>query len=215
MHTPTIIIIVLFHSFFFIRAQNDWQYVKTKKGVVLFQRDYGNNGIKEFRAESVMKNINYHSIVAMFRDHERFDEWVKDMKVVKNIKSNGPNENFDYYEVNIPWPFENRDIVYFQKIFYGAEDKSLNIVFKGFPDMIPPTKNKIRMRESFGGWKFYRKGGELHIIYQHYTDPNNLPANLVNIFIPDGVIETILRFKAFAASNHSRYQNAHYSFIKE
>ncbi|MDX2189546.1 MAG: hypothetical protein SFY32_06765 [Bacteroidota bacterium] len=196
-------------------CQKEWTYIKEKSGIRLFQRDYGTNGIKENRAETTIKNIGYHTIIAIFRDHSSFHTWVTDMKEVRNVKSISPQEHYDYYDVKIPWPFENRDAVYHQKIFYDATDKSLNIVFRSVPDVLPEQKNRIRMKDSFGGWKFVHRGNELFVVYHHYSDPVNLPSNLINIFVPEGVFDTILRFKDFALKYGDKYKSVRYAFIPE
>lgn len=195
-------------------AQKDWVFVKEKNGIVLSQRDFLTNGIKQCRLKTTFKNATLASIFAVFRDHDSFGEWQKDIREIHNLKKVTEMDNYDYYNIEIPWPFKNRDAVYHQKINFNAADKSLNLSFTCEPTFTPLRPNRVRMTDAAGSWKFIKKpNGDIDVDYQNYSDPVGISSSVVNLLFPEALFTTMYNLKS--QIQKERYKKAKYSFIQE
>ena len=195
-------------------AQKEWTYVKSKNGVDLYQRDLLTKGIKQFRLKTVFKNTSLSSIFAVFRDHESFDEWQPDIREIHSVKKVSETDNYDYYNIEIPWPFKNRDAVYHQRINYNPADNSLNLSFTCEPTFVPKNADRVRMTDAVGSWKFIKKpNGDIEVDYQNYSDPINIPSNVVNMIFSEGLFKTLSNLRAQVQKE--KYKTAKYKFITE
>jgi hypothetical protein len=195
-------------------AQKDWEYVKTKNGVSMYNREFLNHGIKQFKLKTVFKGTTLAAIFATFRDHESYPEWQKDIKEIKTLKKVTEIENIDYYNIEIPWPFKNRDAIYHQKISYNHTDKSLNLSFTCEPSFIPEVENRVRMKDAAGSWKFLKKpNGDIEVEYQNYSDPVGIPAEVVNMIFSDALFRTMENLRKQVQKE--KYRNKKYTFIAE
>jgi hypothetical protein len=213
MKNHFILAVLLFYSSVTF-AQKDWLYLKTKKGVSLYQRDYLTKGIKQFRLRTTYKNTTLSSIFAVFRDHESFPEWQTDIREIRNLKKVTDMDNYDYYNIEIPWPFKNRDAVYHQKIYYNHADNSLNLSFTCEPTFAPKHKDRVRMTDAAGSWKFIKKAnGEIDVDYQNYSDPVGIPSDVVNLLFGEALFRTIDNLQM--QIQKEKYKHVKYSFINE
>lgn len=207
------IILLLFISFT-SDAQKEFTYVKTKNGVKLYQRDFLHHGIKQFKLTTTFKNTNFNSIFAVFRDHHNFKEWQSDIREIRNVKQISENDNYDYYNIEIPWPFKNRDAIYHQKITYNHAEKTLYLTFTCEPTFLPEREDRVRMTEAAGSWKFTKKpNGEIEVEYQNYSDPVGIPANVINLLFSDALFRTMENLRKQVQKDE--YKHKKFDFIQE
>ena len=206
--------IILNGLFLSVFAQKDFEFLREKENIVMYQRDFGTKGIKQFKLTTTFKQTKLSSIFAVFRDHATFTDWMEGIKVIKNVKKVSETENFDYYDIGFPWPLKNRDAVYHQQIYQDAADRSLNVNFSCLPTFVPYVEDKVRLTEIQGAWKFIpHKNGDIEVIYINYSDPINIPSSFVNLIFSDALYNTLYRLRKQVKKE--KYQHKKYSFIQD
>ena len=194
--------------------EKEWTLSKEKRGIKVYTRDRGNRGLKELKSVAEFKNVSLHQIAAVLKDVENAGEWTKELKRSTTLKVINEQESYEYYEINIPWPIKNRDVIYHIKTFQDPKDKSLNVIATSVPKYIPEKDGVVRIIESAGAWKFIPKGNGIVEVHNYlYADPIGFPAWLVNMLAIESPIEVIEKFREMVKK--PEYKNKHFNFIKE
>ena len=174
----------------------DWKLAKNKNNVKVYTREKEGSDFKEFKAITTV-TATMSQVQAVLNDVESYTEWIADMKSSVALKTISPNERIDRYELDLPWPFEDRDMIMHYKLTQDTKNKSTVIILKGKADYIPHKKGFIRMKSAKGFWKITPKSSTETIVkYQFVADPSgSLPAWVVNMFIVDGPYKTLTALK--------------------
>lgn len=196
-------------------SQKNWELAKQKDGVKVFSRYNEKNVLlKELKTIAVFPNTKLSTIFSVFNDVNNTTSWTQDLKVSKILKVVSEVENYEYYQIFIPWPLFNRDIIYNIKYHQDPKDNALHLVAVNVPEYLPENKNIIRIRDSFGFWKFTPvSNGSVLVENYLYGDPIGLPAWVVNVFAVESPLKVMMALREFVKL--PKYQNKKYSFIKE
>lgn len=187
---------------------------KEKNGIKVFSRYNSKSGLKELKSIAVFEKTKLSTIFSIFKDVDNCGQWTKDVKVSKVLSEISEVESYEYYQIFIPWPMFNRDIVYHIKYHQDPIDKALHLVATSKPEYIDVEKNVVRMKDSFGFWKFTPlANGDVQVENYLFADPIGLPAWAVNIFAVESPIKVISALKEFIKL--PKHQNKSYAFIKE
>lgn len=204
----------LFFLTFTTFSQPDWELAKIKNGIKVYSKFNSKTGIKELKSETVFKKTKLSTIFAIFKDVENCGKWTKDLKKSYIIKEISETEGYEYYQISVPWPIQNRDVVYLIKYTFDENEKSLIINATSSPNYIPKVSNVVRISDSVGKWKFTKlNDGNLKVENFLFADPVGFPAWLVNLLSVESPIKVITALNEFSKS--PKYQNRFYSFIKE
>ncbi|HEY9114288.1 MAG TPA: START domain-containing protein [Bacteroidales bacterium] len=185
-----------------VAQETDWKLEKEKDGISVFTREVGGLKIKEFKATATIRT-NTEFLVAMVLDAETYVDWIDKMEVAEIIEKVNSNEFYIYSEVDVPWPFENRDIVTLNKVNRNHENGSVKIEIAAVTGKVPEKEGVVRMPESGGFWQFTpQKDGKTAVVYQYLADPGGgIPDWLVNAFLVDGPYKTLENMKRIAEEN--------------
>jgi hypothetical protein len=177
----------------------EWNLEKEKDGIKVYTRQLEGRKIKEFKAETTI-NANIDVLEAILRDVPNYVDWIDKLKFAEIIETVNEDEFYVYSEANIPWPFENRDGVSFDKITKNELNGEIIISTLGVVDKMPEVKGVVRMPESEGYWMLKPKdSAQTDIIYQFYGDPGGgIPEWVINAFLVDSPLKTIANLKEIA-----------------
>jgi hypothetical protein len=179
--------------------ETDWKLEKEKEGIAVYTRNFEEVKIKEFKATTDI-NAEMEILVAMVLDVEEYSKWMENVKSAEVIKKISEDELYIYSVVDVPWPFDDRDVVTIDKVSRDASSGVVTISIQGVEGMVPEKEGVIRMPESGGFWKFTpQKNGRIAIVYQYLADPGGgIPDWLVNMFLVDGPYKTLENMKRIA-----------------
>lgn len=165
-----------------VSAQEDWQLKKAEDGIKVYTKTESGSDYKSFKAEMQL-NCRIDDIVEVLKEMNIVNNWVADSKEVKLLKTEG-NSQYFYIETSLPWPFNNRDMVYrFQYIEINSDQVKVTVT--GLPEYIQPKKGIVRLEKANGYWLLTSiDSGKTAVTYQMHVEPGGLiPAWLANAFI--------------------------------
>ena len=174
--------IILLLLTFCASAQENWNLVKEKVGIKVYTKTESGSDYKAFKAE-MQVNCKIESIVEVLKNMNIVNSWVVNCKGVKLLETKD-NEQYYYIETSLPWPFQNRDMVYhFQ--YTGINSKQVRVIVTGIPRYIQPIEGIVRMAKTNGFWLITSIDTiKTAITYQMHVEPGGLiPAWLANPFI--------------------------------
>jgi hypothetical protein len=181
-----------------INAQS-WELRKNKDGIKIYTRVNSETQASEFKAEALM-DIPLEKILSVLKDPTNYNKWMSDLKYAKTIKTVNDNKWYTYYIAEVPWPLEDRDLVYL--INLKNEPGKITMSLNSNPEFIPESKDYVRMKVAYGKWILTEKGeNKTHVYYHLYAEPEiDVPLWIMNMFIVDGPFETLRDLRAYAKS---------------
>ncbi len=177
-----------------VSGQGDWKLAKDKNGVKVHTRTPSGSKIKEFKATIVI-DAEISKVVAEIINVADHEDWIKDVKNTKCIKKISDKEYYNYYELSIPFPFDNRDFVVHMN--YTIKDGVHTLTSVSAPTYIAAKSGIVRMQTSKGVWIITpTSDGKTKVFYQFMGDPGGgMPAWIVNMFVVDGPYESLRNLK--------------------
>jgi hypothetical protein len=178
-------------------GQEDWDLRRNQDGIIVYTRKKVNADALEFKALTSV-NASVSTLVKVLKDVESYHLWMKDLKTAKRIKTVSENEWYAWYGAEVPWPLEDRDVIYQLKLS-RYKDKTV-ITLESKPDYIPEKGDYVRMNTAEGKWVFSPMSDtETQVLYQFFADPEiKVPLWIMNMFIVDGPFETLKDLKKIA-----------------
>ena len=174
---------------------NKWILAKDKDGIIVLTYFSKDSNIIGYMATMTVKESNINNIIKIIDNVNEYKNWFENLKYAKTLKKINANERYDYYLTYLPWPFENRDIIFHQttKIVNGT----IIISLKSVPGYIPKKEKITRINYASGYWKIIpEEKGKIKIIYQLSFDPEyNFPDWVLKMFIVDAPYQTLVNLK--------------------
>lgn len=197
-----ILTILLIFPFWMNAQESDWKLEKENDGISVYTREVGGMKIKEFKATATIET-KIKVLVDMVIDAETYVDWIDKMEEAEIVEKVNENEFYIYSQVDVPWPFDNRDIVTLNKVIKDEKTGAVTIAITAVSGKVPEKDGVIRMPESSGFWKFSpNKEGKIAVVYQYLADPGGgIPEWLVNMFLVDGPFKTLENMKKIAEKN--------------
>ena len=149
--------------------ENKWELKKNSNGIVIYTREDKTTGNIEFKA-SIELETTIDTLLKVFKDINAYTEWMADTKVSKVLKNISDTERYIYFEVDVPWPLENRDMPVLEKTTITSKGAKISLI--GKPNYIPEKKGITRIEEAVGFWKFIPlPNNKVKVTYQFVADP--------------------------------------------
>lgn|GEM_PF-353103 len=176
-----------------------WEQLGTHEGIKLGRKSLPNSALFAVRGETEIP-ANIDQVASVICDHTRWIEWTKSMKGSKLLKQESETRKIAYQSFDLPWPVEDRDVVY----FYSAERKNRNgelveIIGKTTPEArkLAPASIGTRMNLVIGRWHLRPiNPSRTHLVLEILMDPKGaLPSWFVNIVQRNYPVETLTRLK--------------------
>ncbi|MFY0690096.1 MAG: START domain-containing protein [Cyclobacteriaceae bacterium] len=186
---------VLLYSFSSLAGVDEWTLRKDKEGIKIYTREAANTNIKEVKAELTI-TASIDDITKAIIDVENYSNWMENILNPKVLKRIGENGYYLYYEMDAPWPTDDRDIVNLTTI--TRDDSGTTVISSSAkPDYIPKKKSVVRITLSEGSWELKPlDGGKVEITHVLLASPGgNIPDWVINMFIVNHPFETHLNLK--------------------
>lgn len=173
----------------------DWELSKEKNGIQVYTRTSENSPIKAFRVVAKFQN-GMDKILKTLSDPSSYASWYDHCKNSEVISKESERTIY-YVEMSMPFPFDNRDVVYEMTIEQAQTSTKIQyIALKGIKEK---TDGLVRMEYAKGSWVVWSSDGvSCTIEHEFEGDPEgNVPSGIVNLFIVQGPINTIERLKEY------------------
>lgn len=197
---------------FSLGDSNNWVLKRHENGIEVYTRDAVGYSIKQIRIIDTVKS-SLSGIVAIILDLKNYPSWVYRCGAGKTLTLINNREQYDYELTDVPWPFENRDVITYSKIDQDSLTKTVTISSEAMPDYLPSVNGTVRIRQ-FHSLYVLKKliNGSVKVDYTLYADPGgDIPAWLVNATIIIGPYNST----AEMIKRLPQYQSMSYPFIKE
>ncbi|WP_020530860.1 hypothetical protein [Flexithrix dorotheae] len=174
----------------------DWKLAKDKSGIQIYTKNIEEVGFKQIKA-TVKLESSVESCVALIKDANAGKDWINRVVEFKDLKIENDSLWYTYAEIDIPWPFNNKDLVSKNKLVVDQKSGAVTIFLESMPDFIPEADGKKRIKKSEGSWKFIpQEDGTTEVIYQIFAEPNDfLPQWLVNMVVIGSIFDTFQEFR--------------------
>ncbi|HXB95523.1 MAG TPA: START domain-containing protein, partial [Puia sp.] len=195
-------------------GQDDWALKNDKDGIKVYTRTFPDSKFKAIRVELELETT-LSRMVAVLLDVNSGADWIYGTKSSVLLKKVSPTELYYYSEVNIPWPFDNRDFIARLRVTQDSVTKVVTIDGPTVADYLPPKKDIVRVTQSEGKWVITPVGKDhVRIEYTLRTDPGgDIPAWLFNLFVTKGPTESFGNLKE--QLKKPTYAQVHLPFIVE
>ncbi len=212
VNVPFVYLLFLFpvHSF----AQKDWQLKSEKEGIKVYTKFTDNSKYKAVKTECIVP-ASLSTATAVLMDVTNATEWVYATKTSTLLKTITAAELIYHSEIDVPWPFDNRDFIVRLSAWQDAKTKVVTVQGENKPAYQPENKDVVRVQYSYSKWTLEPVGnGQLKVVFELQTDPGgNIPAWLINMFATKGPFESFKKFKE--QLNKTAYTKTIFPFIKE
>jgi len=195
-------------------GQDNWELKTTKKDISIFTRTFPDSRFKAVKVECEL-DATLSQLVAVILDVNTGAQWLYSTKSSVLLKQVSLSELYYYSEVNVPWPFSNRDFIALLKVVQDPHTRIVTVYGPTIPDYLPVKKDIVRVVRAEGKWIITPVSkNHLKVEYTLRMDPGgNIPAWLINLFATKGPYES---FKNLKSQIHkSAYFNAHLPFITD
>ena len=178
------------------KGQDNWTLRKDKNGIKVFSRPTKNFKFDELKVECEIDG-RISQIAALLMDVNMQYKWA--YKTIKSqlLKQVSAADVFFYTEIEIPWPYQNRDMVVYQVTRQNPVTKVLTVEAKNTDNYLPAKEDIVRLKYSSAIWTITPiSNKKLKIDYRLQLDVGeNVPAWLANLFSVSGPYESFSNLK--------------------
>ena len=187
-----------------------WELKRDKQGILVYTAE-SSSGYDMFRAEMII-HANVHGLVYLVKDVAHAHEWMKDVAQVELISEISKSEWTTWSAIGMPWPVDDRDVVTLQEL--SSKNNEIRIDISSDPDLIPNKEDHVRLKKATGFWSFQQlKDGQVKVTYEFESDPEGIPAWIVNMFLVDSPFNTLLNMRSKVEAEP--YRSVHLPFLEE
>jgi len=207
-----------------LSASEEWTLKKQdeQENIQVYYRTLDSGNV-EFRGELEL-TTSLHSCVALLRDVDDMPEWVYNVEQAKVLNIISEWEAYTYVVNSVPFPLDQRDSIVHTLIEQDPATLAITINGRGVPNYIKEKEGFVRIEAVQSFWQFVPVTKDrTKVIFQGFGEPGgNIPANIARTSIFAWLTKTELwKLPFFTLKNlkqhiqKEKYQNAHFSFLKE
>ncbi len=175
-----------------LSAQSEWELKKDKNGIKVYTRDVEGSSFKEFKGETVIKNVSITDVLDVIFDVKNYDKLFPDLSGPKIIKQIDKYHNIHYSVLHTPWPVSDRDNVNELDATISDDGKSAHVAVNVRQGLVEEKKGLVRISEGKGFWGLKQTDDGVKVVYQYHGNPGGIiPAWLANSFVVSHPFETL------------------------
>lgn len=172
--------------FFGFNVGSTWQLRKNKEDIKVFTRDAKSTDVQEIKVTMTL-NTTVEEITKAILDVKNYTNWMENIESPSILEKVSENEYYLYYELDAPWPADNRDIINHTTISYDATNNTTTINSKAAPDYIAKKDGIVRVTLSEGCWTLKQiSPDKVELNHCLLASPGgSIPDWIINMFIVD------------------------------
>jgi len=172
-----------------------WEFKKETDGIRVYTRDMANSNLKALKI--IMEvDVSVNAIMGLLMNTKSYSEWVYKCSHAGAVKINSPLNTVDYYQIDFPWPFSDRDLYTETVITVDSETGVITSSSTGIVDYGPERSGFVRVPTHFNQWIITPlSANKTHIEYFLQSTPGgSIPTWLVNLAADQGPIKSMKGF---------------------
>ncbi len=179
-----------------LSGQNTWTFTKEKNAIKVYTRPVAGSKLKECRTLTTI-NAPINKVFRIIRNVEDAAAWIDKVIYTKELKS-GKNYYISYEVIHLGHGIKDRDLVTLNTIEHLGGG-AIKIIITSASSAYPEQKDKIRIKKIHGYWLLQPLGkSKTKVTYQFFSDPQNIPAWIINTFISESPYKTMLNLRRLA-----------------
>ena len=185
-----------------ILGQAGWKLKREKNGISIYVREQADSPLKEYRARAVLAHP-IQQVSEFHSDLERHPEWVFRCTGLAIIEGKGEQKVRYHTTYDIPWPMKDRDLTVEAVITHHAGGKKIESLTEDIMLDYPVEKGVIRM-PAYLEWVILEEIDSMNTLFiaEGYADPGGtVPAWLVNMFLVDGIYDSVIKTREILNNN--------------
>lgn len=198
---------------FQVVGQEPWELIKDKEGIQVFTRVNTVSSFKEFKA-TMRIEAGVNEFLAVLYDVEVLSDWAYNIKESKLLHRPDDMSQTYYAVAKAPWPYKNRDGIYFNQISWDKEAKLLLVDIDMLEQDVEVSEDYVRM-DGYGYWQVKEvSASEVEVIFQMQVDPGgSIKAWMANMFVSDSPYHTMLGLRDVLQKK--KYHGKSYDFLHD
>lgn len=171
----------------------EWNLLKDKGTVKIYNR-MKSDGFQEYKGV-VSVSADVEKIISLIRNDKKGVKWINRAVDFKTVGELNDTEWYTYTEIDIPFPFDNKDLVSLNKLEHQSLDSALiNMVSE--PTYLPEYKDKARIEHMEASWYAVRQDSETtRLEYRVVSHKQILPLWISQPLVSHSLYKTLEAFK--------------------
>lgn len=135
-----------------------WETVKNSQGVQTYVRwiETGEGIQTRERKGEMVINCTVEDATGILTDTKSTASWMRNVKESFELNRLNQSEWYTYTLFDIPWPFENRDLVSYLTLRINTENESTNINIISKEEYVPCKSRISRLTDYAANWSIVR-----------------------------------------------------------
>jgi ribosome-associated toxin RatA of RatAB toxin-antitoxin module len=192
-------------------AGADWKLVTSADGISVYRRAVDGSSIDEIRAETDVP-ADLDAVAALLQDVSRRVQWDPTCKQARLLKRDGDLAYLAYYQIDLPWPVQDRDVVMTTHV--NHEHQGVNITSVATPDEeVPQHADFVRILQAREHWQLSEADSGMTRVrlLTHVEPAGPIPSWLINAMsaeVPESMLRSIRQIAEAHDAGSSRVQIA-------
>ncbi|MDF1562400.1 MAG: START domain-containing protein [Deltaproteobacteria bacterium] len=119
-----------------------WEKLYVKEGISGFRRITPGSNFAAWRGHGVVKG-NFYRVVAVYMDSERSCDWLADCVDNHFVEKKDLEHQITYNQTHLPWPFQNRDLVFSDTYVFDLEKKEVTDIMRSVVHPKEPERDGV------------------------------------------------------------------------
>jgi len=146
------LIIIVFSSNLIAQEKTgEWIFYKESDGISVYYKTNENSHIKEMKLITTVK-ATVKTVSSFITNVDSLKNWGYGCVQSDLLKKMGNKELYYYYAVDVPWPFEDRDVVINMKISHDSISGITTIRSKNADGYLPEKPDRTRIKHVRAQW---------------------------------------------------------------
>jgi len=181
-----------------------WEFKKENNGIKVYTRDIADSNLKALKI--IMEvDVSVNAIMRILMNTKSYPQWVYKCSHSSPVKVNAPLNTIDYYQIDFPWPFSDRDLYTNTITTIDLETGVITSTSKGLIDYGPERPGFVRVPTHFNQWVITPVSEtKTYLEYFLQSTPGGaIPNWLVNLAADQGPMKSMQGF--FKLAGRSPY----------
>lgn len=199
------LLLLLLHPSVSFAQLGDWVHEKTENRIEIYSKKNDQTGVKEVYSRTQI-SCSLEHLMGILHNVDDATSWMPYYERSETLEYIDSKTCYNYVEVKVPWPLNNRDIVVEYSYTIDSTKTHYISTFFSTPNYIPEKKGIVRIKISRGSWTITQlETNSVLVEYRIMAHPGmDIPSWIINIFILEAPINGITNLRNFAEKTNKQ-----------
>ena len=200
--TSFFVVVFLLSSLRGSAQEYEWEFKKETNGIKVYTRNIPDANLKGLKI--IMEvDISVNAIMALLMNTASYPEWVYKCSVSGPVEIKSVLNTVDYYQIDFPWPFSDRDLYTNTITSVDPETGVITSTSTGMANYGPERSGFVRVPTHFNQWIITPLSpSKTHLKYFLQSTPGgSIPDWLVNLAADQGPMRSMQAFLKLAGQS--------------